>query len=61
MTKSKVITVKLDSGLHEQLKRKSEETGVPYSEVIRRALVVWIQTGELPRLPVRKGGKYKTT
>jgi hypothetical protein len=60
MTKDKSIQVLVESDFREQLKRKSEETGVPLSEVARRAWKVWIETGELPKLPEKKGGKHKT-
>ena len=49
--KTKLIAIKLSPELHSQIKRKSEETGVPYSEVVRRALEVWVETGELPKSP----------
>ena len=60
MVKSKAIPVLVETEFHEQLKRKSKETGVPLSEVARRAWEVWLVTGELPKLPEKKGGKHKT-
>jgi uncharacterized protein (DUF111 family) len=59
MVKSKAIPILVEPEFHELLKRKSKETGVPLSEVARRAWKVWIETGELPKLP-QKGGKHKT-
>jgi len=61
MTKTQAINVKLEPEFHEQLRRKSEETGVAVSVVIRRALEVWLVTGELPKLPEKaERGKRKT-
>jgi uncharacterized protein (DUF111 family) len=51
MAKTKMAAVMVEPEFHEQLKRKSEETGVPFSEVARRAWEVWLKTGELPKLP----------
>jgi hypothetical protein len=51
MTKSKMLTVMVEPEFQERVRRKTEETGIPYSEVLRRALEVWLETGELPKLP----------
>ncbi len=59
MVKSKTIPVVVEPEFHEQLKRKSEETGVPVSEVARRAWRVWLITGELPKLPEQPRRKRK--
>ena len=59
MGKTKSVNVLLEPEFHEGLLRKSRETGVPYSEVARRAWEVWILTGELPRQPKRKEVKHK--
>ena len=60
MKKSRLITVKVEPELYNQIKNQSKETGVPYSQVVRRALEVWIVTGVLPKLPSQKGDKRKT-
>ena len=60
MAKTKSVNVLLEPEFHEQLRRKSEETGVPLAVVIRRALEAWLVTGELPKVPEKKGGKHKT-
>ena len=57
MAKTKMAAVMVEPEFHEQLKRKSEETGVPFSEVARRAWEIWLKTGELPKLPKRKKDK----
>ena len=59
MTKTKLLNILVEPDFHERIKRKSEETGVPLSEVVRRSLEVWLETGELPKLPEKKGGKHK--
>lgn len=58
MAKTQNLVVKIDHDMQEALRRKSQETGVPVSEVVRRALEVWLETGELPKLPEsrQKGG-----
>jgi hypothetical protein len=61
MVKSKAIPVLVETEFHEQLKCKSRETGVPLAEVARRAWKVWLETGELPKLPDKpERGKRKT-
>jgi len=57
MVKTKLLTTLVEPELYERIKRKSEETGVPYSEVIRRALEAWVVTGELAIVP--KQSKHK--
>lgn len=63
MVKSKQILVMVDPSLYEKVKAKSDETGIPYSEIVRRALLNWVTTGEVPpKSPDKpKGGKHKTT
>jgi predicted DNA binding CopG/RHH family protein len=51
MDKTKLIAIHISPELHSQIKSKTEETGTPYSEVVRRALEVWVATGEMPKLP----------
>jgi hypothetical protein len=60
MAKGKRIPVLVEPEFHEKLLQKSRETAVPLSEVARRAWEVWLETGELPKLPTKKGGKHKT-
>jgi len=55
--KTKLIAIKLSPELHRRIKSKTKETGVPYSEVVRRALETWVETGELPKSP--KSAKQK--
>ncbi len=59
MVKSKQMLVMVEPEFYERVKQKSQETGVPYAEVVRRALEVWLETGELPKPPERKEGKRK--
>jgi len=61
MPKSDIINVKIEPEFHKQLRRKTEETGIPYSVVIRRALEVWLVTGELPKLPEKAERKKRKT
>lgn len=61
MVKTQAINVLVEPEFHERLKRKSEEMGVPISKVVRRALELWLETGELPKPPERKEGKHKKT
>ena len=51
MAKTTMVAVMVEPDFREQLRRKSEETGVPFSEVARRAWEIWLETGELPKLP----------
>ncbi len=61
MVKSKQMLVMVEPELYEKVKRKSRETGIPYSEVVRRALELWLETGELPKSPKTvERGKHKT-
>ncbi len=59
MGKTKILSIKVEPEFHERLKLRSEETGIPYSEVVRRALELWLTTGEMPKLLQQKGGKHK--
>ena len=61
MTKTDFINVKVEPEFHQALRRKSDETGVAVSVVIRRALEVWLVTGDLPKLPEKaERRKHKT-
>ncbi len=61
MAKTKVLNILVEPEFQERIRRKSKETGIPYSEVVRRALEVWLETDELPKLPhkqyLKKGGR----
>lgn len=59
MAKTKMAAVMVEPEFHERLIQKSKETGVPYSEVARRAWEVWLTTGELPKLPEQKPKRSK--
>ena len=61
MAKTTMVAVMVEPEFREQLRRKTKESGIPFSEVARRAWEVWLQTGELPKLPEKAGGrKHKT-
>lgn len=51
MTKDKMLTALVEPDFQKRVKAKSAEIGVPYSEVIRRALEAWLITGEMPIVP----------
>lgn len=65
MVKDSKITVLVETKFRNDLATKSAETGVAISEVVRRALEVWLITGELPKVSTiaaqpatpKKGGK----
>jgi hypothetical protein len=60
MVKGKRIPILVETEFHERLMQKSKETAVPLSEVARRAWKVWLETGELPKLPDKpERGKRK--
>jgi hypothetical protein len=60
MAKTTMVAVMVEPEFREQLRRKTKESGIPFSEVARRAWEVWLQTGELPKLPERaERGKRK--
>ncbi len=59
MTKTKMMVVMVAPELYERIRRKSEETAVPYAEVARRAWELWLITGELPKVPESKKPKQK--
>jgi hypothetical protein len=60
VVKGRRIPVLVETEFHERLIKKSKETAVPLSEVARRAWEVWLETGELPRLPGKpERGKRK--
>ena len=62
MTKTTMVAVMVEPDFREKLRRKSKETGVPFSEVARRAWEIWLETGELPKLPDKpERGKRKKT
>ena len=61
MAKTKMAAVMVEPEFREQLRRKSRETGVPFSEVARRAWELWLKTGELPKLPKTTKRKGKPT
>ena len=54
MAKTTMVAVMVEPDFREQLRFKSEETGIPFSEVARRAWEIWLETGELPKSPKRK-------
>ncbi len=57
--KEKRLTVRVDDLFYQQVIDKSKETGIPYSEVLRRSLEVWLTTGEMPKLPKPRKGATK--
>ena len=59
MAKTKMMVVMVDPSFYMRVIRKSEETAVPYAEVARRAWEVWLETGELPKLPDKPEGRAK--
>jgi antitoxin component of RelBE/YafQ-DinJ toxin-antitoxin module len=46
-----MLTVMVEAEFQERVKAQAEKLGVRYSEVIRRALEVWLLTGEMPIVP----------
>ena len=48
MAKTRKLTVLVDDELYQQIKDKSEETGIPFSVVARRALERWVKADEMP-------------
>ena len=60
MAKTDKIPVAVDPEFHQRLNQKAKATAVSLSEIARRAWEVWLETGELPKLPEKKGGKRKT-
>ncbi len=59
MTKTTMVAVMVEPEFREQLRQKSKETGVPFSEVARRAWEIWLTTGKMPKLPEQKKRKRK--
>jgi len=47
-----VITAKLPAELHEKARKKSEETGVSISFVVRKAIEAWV--GDVKDLPKKE-------
>lgn len=54
MVKTARFLIPVEADFHQQVKAKSAETGVPVSEVVRRALEAWLITGELPTVPTNE-------
>lgn len=48
MAKTHKLTILVNEDLYSKIKDKSDETGVPFSVVARRALENWVMTGEMP-------------
>ena len=57
MAKARKLTVLVDDDLYRKIKAKSDETGVPFSVVARRALENWVVTGEMPPLTTKSKGE----
>jgi hypothetical protein len=48
MAKIRKLTILVDEDLYGKIKDKSDETGVPFSVIARRALENWVARGEVP-------------
>jgi hypothetical protein len=48
MAKTRKLTILVDDDLYGKVKAKSDETGIPFSVVARRALEKWVVMGEIP-------------
>ncbi len=61
VNKTAKIAIMVEPAFRDAVNRKSEEMGIPYSEVVRRALETWLETGEMPTKPqAQKGGKKQS-
>lgn len=54
MPKTVKITVAIEPEFLDAVNKKVEETGIPYSKIVRRALQLWVENGELPKKGERK-------
>ena len=57
MARTHKLTILVDDDLYRKIKDKSDETGVPFSVVARRALENWVMTGEMPPLTSKTKGE----
>jgi hypothetical protein len=59
MAKTRKLTILVDDDLYDEIKAKSDETGIPFSVIARRALERWVVTGETPSIDHRTRGGNK--